>query len=301
MNRYWGLAALLPLASLIAAVPAIGLSQEPAPTPANRENIEAALKLTRAAATEYEFRVGNGEKPLELKREPVLRWSNPDRGEVHGNIFIWTRGGRPLVIGSLYKWFTPWTHMAHEFKSLSEEPLEAKFHGKPVWKTSEAGLEFAEVPNAAPPAANDAQRLLQLKQLAKDFTATKKERDENLLVELRLLPQPIARYSAPDRGIASGGLFALVHGTDPEIVLLIEARGKDPAAIRWQYAAARLSSSELRMRHRDKQVWSVEVFPWAEVTSHKRAYTSFMLKEIPDFLKEAVDKPPLPKPTGGNP
>jgi hypothetical protein len=32
-------------------------------------------------------------------------------------------------------------------------------------------------------------------------------------------------------------------------------------------------------------VWIVEVLPWADVTSHKLAYTSFMLKEIPDFLR----------------
>ena len=62
---------------------------------ANRENIEGALKLTQAAAAEYEMRIGEDEKPLDLQREPVLRWSNPDQGEVHGNIFLWTRDGRP--------------------------------------------------------------------------------------------------------------------------------------------------------------------------------------------------------------
>src|SRR5262245_40885034 len=91
-------------------------------TPATKENIEAALKLTQAAAAEYDMRVGGDEKPLELLREPVLRWSNPDRGEVHGNVFVWTREGRPLVVGSLFKWFSPHTHMAHEFHSLAEEP-----------------------------------------------------------------------------------------------------------------------------------------------------------------------------------
>ncbi len=285
MIRHSLLAALLPVTALAAAVPAIGWVQEPARPPANPENIDAALKLTLAAAAEYEFRVGKDEKPLQLQREPALRWSNPDRGEVHGNIFLWTRDGRPLMAGSLFKWFTPWTHMAHEFHSLAEEPFEAKFHGKPVWKTSEAGLRFVDLPGAGPPAGNDAQRLLQMKQLARDFTATKTERDENVVVELRLLPQPVSRYSAAKEGIASGGMFALVHGTDPEVFLLIEARGKDAASVRWQYGVVRMSSSKLQLRHREKQVWIVEVLPWADVTSHKLAYTSFMLKEIPDFLR----------------
>ena len=290
MSRRWSLVALLSVGSLCAT--AVGLAQKPAdPTPANPENIEAALRLTLAAAAEYEMRVGNDEKekPLELLREPVLKWSNPDRGEVHGNVFVWTRDGRPLAVGSLFKWFTPHTHMSHEFLSLAEEPLAAKFHGKEVWKTSESVVRFEDVPGAPAPAATEAQRLLQLKQLAKEFSGSKKERDENTgVIELRLLPQPVHRYAAPKQGIHAGAMFALVHGTDPEVWLLIEARGKDVAGARWQYAVTRMTSSEVRVKHGDKEVWSGEIVPWKEVSSHERAYTSFLFKEVPDFLKDAI-------------
>ena len=111
------------------------------------------------------------------------------------------------------------------------------------------------------------------------------------MIELRLLPQPIHRYSAPKQGIHSGALFAFVHGTDPEIWLLIEARGEDAEKVRWQYAVTRMTSSEVRLKHGDKKVWSGEILPWKDVTSHERAYTSFMFKEIPDFLKDAAPKP----------
>jgi hypothetical protein len=287
------LVALLPVGLLTIA--AIGGDQKPAETPANKENIEAALRLTEAAAGEYEFRVGKDdkekEKPLELLREPVLKWSNPDRGEIHGNVYLWTRDGRPLVVGSLFKWFSPHTHMSHEFQSFAEEPLSAKFHGDQVWETSESGVHFVDVPQAAAPAANEAQRLLQLKQLAKDFSGSKKEREDPNDIELRLLPQPIYRYAAPKQGIISGGLFALVHGTDPEIFLLIEARGKDVASARWQYAATRMTGVAVLLRHRDKKVWSSEALLSKEIYDHKHAYTNFMFKEIPDFLKEAAAKP----------
>lgn len=290
MNRNGLLGALLSLGALVGAVGLVPAAEEPAP--ANPENIAAALKLTLAAAAEYEIVVGKDDKPLELQREPVLKWSNPDRGEVHGNIFVWTRGGRPLAVGSLFKWFTPHTHMSHEFLSLAEEPLGAKFHGKEVWKTSESVVKFADVPGAPAPAATDAQRLLQMKQLAKEFSGSKKERDEKTgVIELRLLPQPVHRYSAPKQGTFGGGLFALVHGTDPEIWLLIEARGKDAAGARWQYACTRMTSSEVRLKHGDKEVWAGEIVPWKDVSDRARAYTSFMFKEVPDFLKDAAPKP----------
>jgi hypothetical protein len=291
MSGRWSPIGILSVGLLILAVYG-GRGQNPADTPANKENIEAALKLTQAAAAEYEIRVGDDDKPLELQREPVLQWSNPDRGEVHGNVFVWTRDGRPLAVGALFKWFSPHTHMAHEFHSLAEEPLRAAFHGAPVWKTSESGVRFADVPKAPAPAANEAQRLLQFKQLAKDFAGSKKSHS-GTESELRLLPQPIHRYAAPKQGILDGALFAFVQGTDPDLFLLIEARGKDIAGASWQYAGARMvSTEEVRLRHRDQQVWAAEIIPWKEIfLEHEHAYTTFRFQEIPDFLKDALAKP----------
>jgi hypothetical protein len=281
---------LLSLGAVLAAVPG-AFAQKPAETPANPENIAAALRLTLAAAAEYVINVGDDDKPLDLLREPVLKWSNPDRGEVHGNVFLWARDGRPLVVASLFKWFTPHTHMSHEFHSFAEGPIRATFHGKPVWKVGEAGVRFVDLPGAPAPAAADAQRVLQMKQLAKEFSGVKKERDDGNVVELRLLPQPIHRYAAPKEGILTGGLFTLVHGTDPEIFLLIEARGKDAAGARWQYAVTRMTSSELRLRHHDKQVWAAEIIRGRQVTDPERPYTTFYFNEVPDFLKDALAKP----------
>jgi hypothetical protein len=275
---------LLPSA-LVALAGAVGLAPAADEPPATRENIAAALKLTLAAAAEYEIRVGD-EKPLELKKEPLLKWSNPDRGEVHGNVFVWARDGRPVVVGSLFKWFTPWTHMSHEFLSLADAPLAAKFHGTEVWTAAANAPTFADIPGAPAPAAADAQRALQMKQLAKEFAGTKKEREDANPVELRLLPQPVYSYAVPKGGTFAGGLFALVHGTDPEIWLLIEARGKDAAGAKWQFAAARMSSAEVKVRHGKTEVWTGETALWKDVQDHKRPYTSFLFKEIPDFLRE---------------
>jgi hypothetical protein len=289
MSRNRSIAALVPVLALVTvcALPAAE------PVPANPENIAAALKLTLAAAEEYEFRTGadEKEKPFDLKKEPVLKWSNPDRGEVHGNVFVWTRDGRPMMAGSLFKWFTPHSHMSHEFQSLAEGSIAARFHGKEVWKTALAGVKFDDVPKADAPAADDAKRLLQMKQLVKDFTGDKKEKEDVNPTELRLLPQPVYRYSLPKEGVFSGGLFALVHGTDPEIWVLIEARGKDAASARWQFAAARMNSVGMNLRYKGEKVWSVEWMLAKEVNAHTHAYTKFMFNEIPDFLKEPAAKP----------
>jgi hypothetical protein len=291
MSRRWLLLSLVAVASL----GAVGLAQKPAPTPATPEAIEAAFRISLAAAAEYELRVGRdgSPKPLELVRESRLKWSNPAASDIQGNVFVWTRDGRPLVVGCFMRWFSPRSVMQHEFHSLAEEPLEAKFHGAPVWATREAGLTFADVPGAPPPAAGEAQRGLQLKALAKEFSAVAKYRGAPDDTQLRLLPQPIHGYAAPKAGVLSGGLFAFVRGTDPELFLLVEARGKDAAAARWQFAATRMTNmAELQLRHHDRQVWEAGLLPWQDVSgSHERPYTAFEFKEIPDFLKDAAAKP----------
>lgn len=275
------------LALLVAAVSA----QEENSAPINREQIDAALRLTQAAAKEYSIVVDAIPKPLELKPEPALRWSNPAAGEVHGNVFLWTHHGRPFVVGSLFKWFTPHTHMSHEFQSLSEKPLTAKFHGDEVWKTSEPGPRFVPIPKAPPPAPSAAARLLQLKQLARDFQATKKERDGSQ-GELRLLTQPIHRYEAAAEGIMDGALFVFVQGTDPEVFLLFEARNDESKTGQWHYAATRMNGVELRLHHREQEVWRAEELTWKMIYDHRQTYTNFAFKETPAFLVETLTPTP---------
>jgi hypothetical protein len=299
MNRCW-LLILLPLGAPSTA--AVGWTQEPADSPATKENIEAAYKIVLASAAAYEFHVGKGEKdkPLELLRQPRLRYSNPVNNDVQGCVFVWTQEGRPLVVGNIYKWYLPQAIraqgglvMEHDFHSLAEVPLSATFHGKPVWTTEEAGLKFVDVPEAAAPAANEVQRRLQLGKLAREFSCVARYHGATSDTQLRLLPRPIHSYAAPKHGILEGGLFAIARGTDPEMFLLIEARGKDAATARWQYAVAPMSNlAELRLLHQKKQVWEAGLPRGRDVFgSHKLPFTGFMFNEIPVFLNEAIAKP----------
>jgi hypothetical protein len=299
MNRCW-LLIVLPVCVLSTA--SVGWTQKPTDSPATKENIEAALKIALASAAEYEFHVGKDDKdkPLELVREPRLKWSNPVNTDVQGCVFVWTREGRPLVVGNIFRWFSPQTiraHggfvMEHDFHSLAEVPLTATFHGKSVWTTEEAGLKFVPVPGAAIPTASEVQRRLQLRKLASEFSATAHYRNAPDDTEFRLLPRPIHSYAAPKQGILEGGLFAIVRSTDPEMFLLIQARGKDAATARWQFAVARYTNmAELRLMYQNKQVWEVGLLPWNDISgNHKLPFTVFTFNAIPDFLNEAIAKP----------
>lgn len=271
------------LALLAVAMVAAALAQEP---PVNAELIEAALKLTQEAAADYEFETEAREATL--RPEPLLRWSNPAAGEIHGNVFLWTVNDRPAVIGSFYKWFSPFTHGAHEFQSLSEAPVTGRYHGAAVWRPQEAGVQFAPLADGPSPADSATQRLLQMRRLARQFAVTKTDRDGSRQ-ELRLLPQPIYRYATPQQEILDGGLFVFVQGTDPEVFLMLEARGKEDAA-RWTFAAARMNSVDFRLRRDGREMWGVEIMPWREVGRHAKSYTTFRRDNVPLATPSAESK-----------
>jgi len=89
------------------------------------------------------------------------------------------------------------------------------------------------LPDAPPPADSAAQRQIQIKQLVRDFTAHVNVRGDRW--ELRLLPQPLYKYDGPDPDVLSGAVFTFVGFiTDPEIILLLEAR-RTPDTVEPQY------------------------------------------------------------------
>src|SRR4051812_47202638 len=77
------------------------------------------LALARREAESYSFRAAGGGAKFALGSEPVLRWTNPVVGTIHGGVFLWTDRGRPEVVASIYKWYSPFTHRTNEFQSLS--------------------------------------------------------------------------------------------------------------------------------------------------------------------------------------
>ena len=100
-----------------------------------------------------------------------------------------------------------------------------------------------------------------MRELAKDFTG-REELYEETERDMRLLSQPLYRYDGSEAPLIDGGLFAFVQGTDPETLLLIEARRVDGKP-RWEYGLARMNHVAMRVSHRGQPVWTVPLLPWA--------------------------------------
>src|SRR3954447_13425815 len=197
-------------------------------------------------------------KALELKKEPVFEWLNPDRAAQQGAVFLWLRDGRPAALACIFSHpheKLPGRQIMHELHALDAEKLLVKRDEYNQWKP-EAGLARKEFPDAPAPAATAGARLLQMRRLAQEFTGHSVDRDDKRW-ELRLLPTPLYRYPSARTGVVDGALFALMSsaGTDPEVLLLIEAN-EVGGKVRWEYACGRFSDWELHVSRKDTEVFA---------------------------------------------
>jgi hypothetical protein len=201
-----------------------------------------------------------------MSPQTVLRWINASRGRDGEDILVlWIQDGRPEVAATI---FPQKGYLHHELVSLSRgSQLVVKDGDAVAWSPSVAGVEFRDVPEAPAPAETPAARLRQMKSMAERFKATLTglHADNSDREELRRLPREVYRYALkhakrPDPALQDGAVFAYVQGTDPEVLLLLEAVRKDERW-RWQYGFARATGGGLEGRLDGKLVWTAERFP----------------------------------------
>lgn len=242
--------------------PAVGLALLVSPAPAADDGAEAKarLGLMRDAVTALEGSADRLKpKALTPTTEPLLRYSDATRvPSVLVDAGVWRLGaeGRPtaLVTVEFYRRANGQRVLSFEFLSLSDAKFALKHKTDDIaWDATASGLELKPLPDAPKPAANAAQRLAQMRQLARRFGATLTVNKD--AVECRLIAQPFDRYSSDADKITDGAIFALANGTNPEIGIVLEAVGDG-----WQYGAIRLCGGEAKVTLDGKTVVEFERF-----------------------------------------
>jgi hypothetical protein len=254
----------------------LAVSAEPAPADeiaaATQESARRVLELAR----EYDFFADRERKTkFELQPKPILTYSNPVRGDVHGSVFVWTRHTRPEVVGAFFD-FRSENKLDSELHSLATAGIVGWRDGREFWNPTKAGARFEPVAQTAVPSAMPPARLRQMRELAGEFTV-EREHPEQGKGFMRLLPQPIYRYASPEAKVVDGAMFVFVEGTDPEAYLLIEARGGDEP--HWEFAFARMNIVKFTGAYKGQAVWQVDEVSWDEVFDRQEPYA--IIREQP--------------------
>ena len=186
--------------------------------------------------------------------KPLLRWTNPHTNIRDGVLVCWIdEHGVPAAAAQICLTPNSTSEWAIELQSLSTKPIELSNGKIETWSPVGAGIQWHAIKQgfASP---TPSKRLVQMRGIARKFRGHDDfEKEENVV---RLLTNPLIRYSNPKSGIVDGAMFAMVHGTDPEILILIEARKSDDGNTTFFWALAPMTSFELRVFMDQKQIWT---------------------------------------------
>jgi hypothetical protein len=237
---------------------------------------------------------GSGRKRLPLLPAPLHRWTDPAREYSDGTLWAWGGSGRPSALFTLelHKDTKHNIYWSYEFITLAQGPVAVEGSGlTPLeidhatavegaelrWSPRDTILEFHPLPKAPKAASTAAARQRQTRELLKRFAACEYLGDEPTQYELRLLPQPIHRYADPPAGLVDGAIFVYAYGTNPEIVLVLEAQSVAGARPVWQYGCARMTTASPEVTLDGKPIWTL---PKATQTPDA-AYTCGWLRREP--------------------
>jgi hypothetical protein len=216
---------LLGIAAVFVVDPSAAIGADDPPATENPVNKQLKEIYHHDAAEYTIYRDSAKKEKLELRDEPVYVWTNVLR-EQYGSVFVWTWHGRPEVICSIFS--QPEANQTrgfiHEFHSLSTATLVPQHSGPNRWQPK-AGVKRSPIPGAPKPADSPRLRLIQMRELTKDFSA-KSVSVAGETWEMRLLTQPLYRYQSTDPEILDGALFSFVTsaGTDPGSVAAAGSR-----------------------------------------------------------------------------
>jgi hypothetical protein len=240
-------------------------------------------RFLREAST-YQLSRGSDAAPLHRHPEPLLNWGNPARQQERGSVFVWEQEGRPLALGSVFTYeFEGRTYDKHEFVSLSSAALEMRRGDQVVWAPAADAITWRDGPAGMVPAKNKAQRLVQMRSLARALHVSLIN-EEGEASELRLMSQPLYRYASPSGDVIDGAMFSYVVATDPEAILLVEAVGSTES-MDWRSALARfhywqLEATDVSGNH----VWSAAADP--SQAAHRIGDASQLSKTYVSFHPE---------------
>ncbi|HZD04385.1 MAG TPA: hypothetical protein VE173_05695, partial [Longimicrobiales bacterium] len=221
---------------------------------------EAIRREAEKAVSEITLEVFSEGKWAKVERieKPLLYYGDHTRHNDRGSLWAWGRKGRPVALLELFQGVINREKWAFAICNTSGRKLRATRAGLPWWRENDSASELADIPGAPAPSAEAPGRQRQLKLLARKFTGHEFWDPGNSRYELRRLARPLYTYRDEAGGVLEGGLFTLANGTNPEILLFVEARTdpKDRKKAVWQFTVGRLAHAELHLEYDGKEVFN---------------------------------------------
>jgi hypothetical protein len=200
----------------------------------------------------------NEKKSLPIGDKAVHRFVDLERYNTDGTLWVFGKG-RPAAVIEVYPagagtdedvWFSAVTSLStNRLLIESVDGVKGRDWTPEPWQGT-----FQGIAKAPKPAANETERLAQMEKLARRFAAHQFWRPGETRYELEVQPHPALRYTDEQKGVLDGGMFLVVHDTNPEVILLIEAQAEKGESA-WKYGLATMGSARMHVELDQEEVW----------------------------------------------
>lgn len=193
--------------------------------------------------------------------KPLFRYDDQPRQILDATLWGWGEKGRPLALCKIEKYRDRnegafvWCYC---MASLSTAAIEMDADDDHRWIQKKPGIVIKPLEVDSEPPESPVARLRRMKGIASEFSASMW--DTGGREQLRLLPRPLYRYTDEENGITDGAIFTFASfGTNPTILLIIEARTTGDSAPAWRYAITAMTAAPIQVTRDGKTIWSAPV------------------------------------------
>jgi hypothetical protein len=222
---------------------------------------DESLRRMREMAGKIEVKSGSEQEQVTagLVPEPVMRYNDQPRKILDATLWCFGTKGRPAAFCKIEKYpgedqASRWLYC---FASLSKALVGAQWQEDKRFSATRPGIAFIDLKGAPAPASTKAARLRQMKELVQRISVSLADPDQGFRENLRLLVRPVHLYDDPDAEVLDGAAFVFsTNGTNPDVIVLIEAQGTAKKNFQWRIAPARMTTGELSVRDGETEVWT---------------------------------------------
>ena len=201
-----------------------------------------------AGKCSFQFAGDNSKPPLEVRKEPLLKYTDEAIDVAASTLWVWMDAEIPAFFqkievnnrggGSM------WTYC---FANANSRFVECGWSEGPKTAITAEPVPASPVPGNPEVKMTPAALTFTARQISRQFSASDG-------TELRLMPRPLMEFKAEKQQIPYGAVFAFATGTNPSMLLILQVE-ETAAGKRWMYRPVHMTAVELNLNHDGKPIW----------------------------------------------
>jgi hypothetical protein len=248
------LAAVLLLLLPIGSAPAEDSPPDQKADTARAESLERMLARTKQMIVRIQ--AGAEERRPELVEAPLIHYADQVRNLPESTLWVWHQQGLPVLFCKVEQIRDARASWQYCCVPATADKIDVEWQRQFRWRSRETLFSWVAVADAPEPSDKAPTRLTQMKAIVRGFGGETEQTPIKSRQKMRLLASPLHRFAAPEQNVLDGAVFGLTsNGTNPDVLLLVEALGKEESKARWRYGVVGMTGDAVEVVLKNKTVW----------------------------------------------